>query len=228
MCHLFLISILCCKSHVTLRVHLMVEPIIVSMFRNLSPSDPVYKILLPHVYHTLPINELGRRTLLNPGGFFDSLTSMGTNGTIELMYIDYQQKFNFTALAFPVELETRGFERVAYPGTAKDPLPGYLYRDYGYMMWDTFYAYVKSIVEREYESDQAVAQSTRIQQWANETCHPSAGNLRGFPCRFENRTALVFTLTHFIFTATAGHASCSGQFDSYGFIPNRPLTMVCR
>lgn len=200
------------------------EPIVVALFRSFRPSHPVYKILKPHVRHTLAINELGRRTLLNEGGFFDSLTSMGTAGTLKLMYEDFHTTFNYSARSFPEDLRSRGFSRVLSGG--HDNLPGFLYRDYGFMLWDAFHNYIEEIIHTEYSSDAEVLNDPFLVRWANETSSPYLGNLKGFPARFRTRQQLIEVLTQFIFTATAEHASCSGQYDYYGFIPNRPLTMV--
>lgn len=79
---------------------------------------------------------------------------------------------NFTKLRFPEELASRGFFREADPGGASDPgisfkllqfasvdlnvVPGYLYRDYGFMVWDALSEYVKTVVTMDFKKDEDV------------------------------------------------------------------------
>jgi len=169
---------------------------------------------------------LGRRRLLNRDGPFDTLTALGRDGTMELISLACQS-FNFTTRAFPDEMKSRGFERISDPGGPNDPLPGFLYRDYDYLVWDAIESYVRSVVEKNYGSDLEVSNDVPIQRWAQETSDPNLGNVRGFPDRIESRGELIHTVTNFIFTASAQHSAVNfGQFDFYGFVPNKPMRLT--
>jgi len=106
-------------------------------------------------------------------------------------------------------------------------MPGYLYRDYGFMIWDALENYIRTIIFREIHSDAAVRKDFCIQGWTQELSDVRYGNVRGFPRLIESREHLVQTLTNIIFTATAQHSVVNfGQFDYYSFIPNKPLALT--
>ena len=112
-------------------------------------------------------------------------------------------------------------------GKENDPTPGYLYRDYGYMIWDALTNYVKGLIDEVYANDEAVARDVAVQRWCQEVGNPAFGNVGGFPSRITRRDDLTFVLTNVIFTASAQHSAVNfGQFDFYGFIPNKPLRMM--
>jgi len=92
--------------------HFLMEPIIIGTFRQFDSSHVVFKILKPHMRQTIAINEFGRLRLLDSGGFFDTITSLGTNGTLALIEWFWQNEFNFEKFAFPRELLSRGFRRI--------------------------------------------------------------------------------------------------------------------
>ncbi|CAG2246850.1 ALOX5 [Mytilus edulis] len=48
--------------------HVLMEGIAICVHRNLSSRHPIYKLLVPHFYYTLAINELARETLFKSGG----------------------------------------------------------------------------------------------------------------------------------------------------------------
>jgi len=175
------------------------------------------------------LNTTWRLRLLDSGGFFDTITSLGTKGTLSLIEWFWQNEFNFEQFAFPRELSARGFERIPLEkqGGDSDPLPGYLYRDYGYLVWDSLENYVRTIIYREFHSDTDIKNDIYIQNWAYEISDVKYGNVPGFPQCIESREHLVQTLTNIIFTATAQHSVVNfGQFEFYSFIPNRPLALT--
>jgi len=209
--------------------HLLMEPLIIGTFRQFEQSHVVFEILRPHMRQTIAINELGRLTLLAPGGFFDIITALGTPGTMSLIQQYWTTSFKFEERSFPKELLSRGFEKIPLDqqGGDTDPLPGYLYRDYGFMIWDALESYVRKIVFREIPSDSSVENDACIQHWAAEISDPRYGNVPGFPRTIRSREHLVQILTNIIFTATAKHSAVNfGQFDFYGFVPNRPLALT--
>lgn len=128
--------------------------------------------------------------------------------------------------AFPREIASRGFRRIDDVHGLDDDLPGYLYRDYGFMYWDNFETYVSEVVRKYIGSDEDIKNDRDIQRWAYEICNPSYGNVKGFPCKIDTQELLIDILTNTIFTCTINHAAVnSGHFDAYGFVPNRPLKM---
>eukprot|EP01130_Rhizamoeba_saxonica_P000588 TRINITY_DN10552_c0_g1_i1.p1 TRINITY_DN10552_c0_g1~~TRINITY_DN10552_c0_g1_i1.p1 ORF type:complete len:1088 (-),score=233.73 TRINITY_DN10552_c0_g1_i1:32-3295(-) len=209
--------------------HLMLEPIIVGSFRQFKEDHPVFRVLKPHMRQTVSINELGRLTLLNPTGYFEKLTSLGMKGTMLLIEKVASKYYNYTEFAFPNLMKSRGFTKIPQSeiGGKKDDLPGYLYRDYGFWIYEALEEYVTTILDKFYHSDEDVQNDVDIQRWAKEISNPEFGNVRGFPETIESKDMLVLVCTHFIFTAVGQHSAVNfGQFDFYGFIPNKPLSLT--
>jgi len=207
--------------------HLALEPICIATFRIFGEDHPLFRLLKPHTRQTISINELGRRTLLNKGGFFDTITSLGMVGTLRLIE-EAWKTYNYSQRAFPILCESRGFPEVPREkiATYQDILPGYLYRDYGYMIWNALKSYVTEVIENNFVSDNDVAKDVLIQRWAYEISHPDFGNLPGFPSKILTKQHLIDVCTNFINTASAQHSAVNfGQFDYYGFIPMRPLSL---
>jgi len=208
--------------------HLALEPVCIATFRIFDQNHPIFLLLKPHMRQTIAINELGRRTLLNKGGFFDSITSLGMVGTLRLMEVAWKN-FRYMERSFPIMSQSRGFPKVPQEkiATSDDTLPGYLYRDYGYIIWDAIYLYVEQVIEKVYLNDKAVADDFLLQKWAYEISHKDFGNLPGFPSKILTKKELIDVCAIFINTASAQHSAVNfGQFDFYGFIPYRPLALV--
>jgi len=209
-------------SHLGL-THLVMEPIVISTMRNLPKTHPIFKVVYPHTIHTLAINQFGRETLLNIGGFFDSITSLGNKGTLKLIE-KVCNGYNFTNSSFPEQMESRGFKR---KNNSIDILPGYLYRDFGFMIWDVLEEYVKNITNLKYKSNKQVEDDEHLQNWAKEIEDENWGNLAGFPKKICSKVQLIETLTNIIFTASAQHSAVNfGQYDFYSFVPFRPLSLT--
>jgi len=210
-------------SHLGL-THLVMEPIVISTMRNLPKTHTIFKLLYPHTIHTLAINQFGRETLLNEEGFFDSITSLGNKGTLKLIEKVWNESYKFSESSFPKQMESRGFKRL-HPGD--DILPGYLYRDFGFMIWDVFEEYVTNIINLKYTSNKQVEDDEHLQNWAKEIEDKDWGNLVGFPKKIYSKSLLIETLTNIIFTASAQHSAVNfGQFDYYSFVPFRPLSLT--
>ncbi len=99
-----------------------------------------------HFYNTIAINDLGRKTLLKPiGSTFDAIFSAGINGSLQLM-TDMWGKWNIMERAFPNEMNRRGFYEVKEGKV--DNLPGFYYRDDGFLLWNAIRKYVESVLLR--------------------------------------------------------------------------------
>ena len=69
------------KDHLLL-THLVMEPFVISMYRNLPSVHPIHKLLLPHVRYTIAINTIGRLKLVGQNGLADQVLSIGCGGHI--------------------------------------------------------------------------------------------------------------------------------------------------
>ena len=68
-----------------LKTHLVMEPIAIALYRNVSRVHPVFKLLIPHVRYTIAINTIGRRGLIGENGLADKVLAIGKGGHIQLI-----------------------------------------------------------------------------------------------------------------------------------------------
>ncbi|KAL5157300.1 Lipoxygenase 4, chloroplastic [Glycine soja] len=90
--------------HHWLRIHACMEPFIIAAHRHLSVMHPVFKLLKPHLKHTLQINALA---LINEGGIIESDFSAGKHST-EIISAAYKDWWRFDMEALLADLIRRG------------------------------------------------------------------------------------------------------------------------
>ena len=133
-----------------LRCHLMMEPIAVSMWRQLPSLHPVWKLLFPHMKGVLAINAHGRLKLIAPGGVADKVLSVGGGGHVTLMQRHYRS-VTWESYDLPEQLERRGVKD-------EKKLPKFYYRDDALQLYSAVGNFVKEIIELYYASDQEVVE----------------------------------------------------------------------
>jgi len=79
------------------------EPFIIAAHRHLSVMHPVFKLLKPHLKHTLQINALA---LINEGGIIESDFSAGKHST-EIISAAYKDWWRFDMEALLADLIRR-------------------------------------------------------------------------------------------------------------------------
>ena len=82
------------------------EPFIIAAHRQLSAMHPVFKLLKPHLKHTLQINALAREALINEGGLIETDFSSGKYST-EIISAAYKDWWRFDMEALPADLIRR-------------------------------------------------------------------------------------------------------------------------
>ena len=75
--HSILLICLQFQAHL-LRTHIVMEPIAIGMFRCLSRSHPIYKLLRPHLQTVVAINTMGRIFLIGENAAANFTLSMST------------------------------------------------------------------------------------------------------------------------------------------------------
>lgn len=97
------------------------EPFIIAAHRQLSVMHPVFKLLKPHMKHTLQINALAREALINAGGIIESDFSPGKYST-QIFSAAYRDWWRFDMEALPADLIRRFVYLNPYMNTKEELL----------------------------------------------------------------------------------------------------------
>lgn len=201
-----------------LRTHLSMEPIALALFRCLSNSHPVYKLLRPHLATIAAINAVGRTSLLPP----DCKVAEGL-AVLALTSVKYHYKtLQYEDLHLPKFMKKKGIDY--------EKIPSYWYgRDIN-KLWKLVEEFTSNLLRVFYKTDEDVVNDTELQDFAHEMCWEGFAwedkNTRGFPEKFTSIDQLVEFATIIAITNSAQHAAVNyGQFEDYSFSPNAPATM---
>lgn len=205
--------------------HLIMEGICVSSKRQLSQSHPVNKLLTPHFMYLMAINSLSLVTLINPGGYFDKASNVGTKAAFLLIkksLVDWKLDVNGT---LPEELRSRGvLDSLVLPEK-------FHFRDDALLLYDAIKTYVTKFISLYYSAEGSLKADYEIQQWGAELVKSrdeGGVGILGVPNNgvFEVIDQLVVTLTAIIYACSVGHAAANfQQYDEYGAPLNYPFSM---
>ncbi|KAM9501642.1 polyunsaturated fatty acid lipoxygenase ALOX15B-like [Clarias gariepinus] len=203
-------------SHL-LRTHLIAEVFCVATLRQLPAVHPIYKLLIPHLKHTLVINCRARTSLISSDGIFKQAVSTGGDGLLMLAQKEYNL-MTYRSLQPYCDLRDRDVSK----------LNKYFYRDYSLKLWDAIEKFVSSIVSLYYRSDSEVMQDLELQAWIKDIVKEGFANASNFglPNELQNKQELITLLGVIIFTSSAQHAAINNaQFDFCSWVFNTPCTM---
>jgi len=231
-----------------LRTHLLSEPWEIALMRNLPSTHPVHRLMKPHMRHTLQINMMARASLIAPGMVFDSIIATGaskeqwerspllsnaSNASWESVgYVDLIQRSY--ARWSP---EDNHFRKAVHKrGVSIEDLPiDYPYRDDGGLVWDALHEFVCNMLELSYPDDEAVNADSFLHHFAEDISF-ALQNRQGyngktgsrFPTQaFSTRSGLCETISSALWGSGYQHSGVNyGQYDSYGYVPNMPLSMM--
>ncbi|XP_063413949.1 polyunsaturated fatty acid lipoxygenase ALOX12-like [Mytilus trossulus] len=215
--------------------HLLMEGVVICVQRNLSSRHPIYKLLVPHFYYNLAINEMARDLLFVPGGYLNTTINIHSAGVLQLIKQrlgDWNMNIDGT---FPVDLQERGLINQDANGRNQVNIPGFFYAEDGLRLYNAIHSYVEQYVHHYYSgvNDDDIMDrllgDTEIQAFYTELVLPRAQEnggigMKGVPGnngRFETTGQLIDTLTSTIFICSVMHAATNfPQYDQYGFPPN--------
>lgn len=202
--------------------HLVLDPFVMALRRQLSPSHPLSVLLAPHFEGTLSINYQAWRSLLADGGGVDIILAGEIAGS-RAVAVKAALEWSFDDSMFPKELARRGVDDAA-------ALPSYPYRDDGRLLWDALHAWVESYLRIYYGSSADVGADTELQAWVAEIVapRPHGGQIKGFGQDGGIKTLeyLIDAVTHIIFTGSVQHAAVNfPQYQMMSYVPKMPLAL---
>ncbi|HYX37556.1 MAG TPA: lipoxygenase family protein [Oligoflexus sp.] len=203
-------------SHLGL-THLVIDPIVVATYRQLSDKHPLHQLLTPHFEGTIPINTLAVRRLINRDGKVEQLLAPQIESAYKVLS-QIRNGFHFRNAFLPNDLVRRGVD-------VGGPLKNYPYRDDALLIWTAIENWVRDYVNTYYMNDADVEGDTELAQWTAEIIDPACGRIQGFAPndRINTRQVLTETLTMIIFTASAQHAAVNFPQGRAAAVPYQPL-----
>lgn len=202
--------------------HLVIEPMIVAMHRQLPVEHPVFALLKPHFRFTIAINHSALHSLVIPGGVVASVLSTTIEGSMELVRSAYLRR------RFDHENPRCAFER---RGVGADSLPDFPMRDDTMLLYEAIEEWVRSYLSVYYSGDDALKEDYELQAFVGELAsanHAGVKGLDGLVDRgedgkqkgIESLDYLVQLLSQTIYIASAQHASVNyAQYPMMSFLP---------
>ena len=182
--------------------HLVTAAMLMTMFENLSPKNPVYRLLEPQSNYVIPFDDL----LVVGWDAFPGIppTSIATSPQfLELVdhYADGReffdddptstlQRFGVTEADFSVDEPWDQFP------IARDLLE----------IWEATGRYVDTYIEHAYATDEEVAHDQEVQRWIAASGPEGDGNVRGLPAT-DSKDALKRVLHSIVYRIIAHGSS---------------------
>ncbi|TKY71701.1 Lipoxygenase 3 [Spatholobus suberectus] len=211
--------------HHWLRTHACIEPFIIAAHRQLSVMHPVFKLLRPHLKHTLQINALAREALINEGGIIESNFSPGKYST-EIISAAYREWWRFDMEALPADLIRRGMAEPdpTQPHGLRLFIEDYPYANDGLLIWFALENLVRTCVNYYYRDGIMVRSDGELQAWYSEVInvgHVDHANASWWPT-LSTPNDLTSILTTLIWVASVQHSAVNfGQYPLGGYVPMR-------
>jgi len=199
-----------------LQTHLVAGDFVTCFHHYISPSHPLYKLMLPHFIYLLSINTDGMPVLIAENGAFNKILIFGLENCYDLMIKKYSQ-FKLKDHYLPTEITNRGV----------DNLPNYHYKVDAEPFFAAIEQYIKDSISVIYVNDEAVQKDNELQDFAKMLCDPAQG-MKGVwgNGSFTNMDDLTKTMATMVFILTNVHAAANfNQYEEYGFPPNYPFRL---
>jgi arachidonate 15-lipoxygenase len=195
--------------------HEVIQRFTLAMHRQLSSAHPLYALLEPHTEFTLAVNQVARRSVVNPGGVQDRLLAPTIEAQMSLL-VEGVRALDLGALDPTVDFARRGVDD-------REALPIYPFRDDGLPLWEATNELVRDYVALYYERDEQVAADVELAAFVREIGAEDGGRLPRMLSTFDvtTRESLVALLSRVIYRATTYHAAINnGNYDWASFAPN--------
>ncbi len=201
--------------------HLIIEPMIVAMHRQLAEVHPVYKLLIPHFRFTININDDAIHSLIVPGGVVACNVGIAIESSLELISRAHQA-WRWDAHVPEREFAQRGVDR----------LPVFPFRDDTLLLWRAIKDYVGAYLRVYYRNDQDVSEDLELQGWIGELTAPQYCGFKGLggltatgdakrPWRIDSLDYLIEMVSLILYTAGPRHASVNyAQYPLMSYVPS--------
>ncbi|KAK7246507.1 hypothetical protein RIF29_41376 [Crotalaria pallida] len=212
-----------------LRTHSCMEPFIIAAHRQLSVMHPIFKLLKPHMKHTLQINALAREALINAGGIIESDFTSGKYST-HMVSAAYRDCWRFDMEALPADLIRRGMAEhdPTHPHGLRLLIEDYPYADDGLLIWVALENLVRTYVNYYYNDEFMVQSDKELQAWYDEIInvgHADHRDASWWP-RLSTPSDLTTILTTLIWVTSVQHSALNfGQYPLGGYVPMRSPLM---
>jgi hypothetical protein len=180
--------------------HIVTAAMLMTMFNNLSASNPARRLLEPQSSYVIPFDDvllMGWSALVPP-------TSVATGWQfLELLdlYANGRQFFDDDPTT---TLEQFGLNESDF--TVREPWDQYPNVGHLLEIWNATGRYVNTYVDRAYPSDQDVQRDPELQRWIADSGKEDGGNVRGLPA-MKSKDALKRVLHSLIYRITAHGSS---------------------
>ncbi len=201
--------------------HLIIEPMIVALHRQLAEPHPLYKLLIPHFRFTININDDAIHSLVVPGGVVACNVGIAIESSLKLVSEAHR------AWRWDDNVPDRVF---ALRGV--DKLASFPFRDDTLLLWKATLDYVGHYLRTYYANDQAVRDDDELQGFVFELTAPQYCGFKGLggltasgdperPWRIDNLDYLIEMVALIIYTAGPQHASVNyAQFPLMSYVPS--------
>jgi len=201
--------------------HLIIEPMIVAMHRQLAKTHPLHKLLIPHFRFTININDDAIHSLITPGGVVACNVGIAIESSLGLVTQAHQ------AWRWDEQVPEREFAQ-----RAVDRLAVFPFRDDTLLLWRAIKDYVDAYLRVYYLNDQEVRDDTELQGWIWELTAPQYCGFKGLggliatndpqrPWRIESLDYLIEMVALVLYTAGPRHASVNyAQYPLMSYVPS--------
>jgi arachidonate 15-lipoxygenase len=201
--------------------HLIIEPMIVAMHRQIAVNHPLHKLLIPHFRFTININDDAIHSLIVPGGVVACNVGIAIESSLELV-TKAHQAWRWDEHVPERDFSLRGIDR----------LPVFPFRDDTLLLWRAIHEYVDAYLRVYYRNDQDVRDDVELQGWIWELTAPQYCGFKGLnglsasadatrPWRIERLDYLIEMITLILYTAGPRHASVNyAQYPLMSYVPS--------
>ena len=201
--------------------HLIIEPMIVALHRQVAEQHPLYKLLIPHFRFTININDDAIHSLVVPGGVVACNVGIAIESSLQMVSEAHR------AWRWDDNVPDRVF---ALRGV--DQLAQFPFRDDTLLLWNATRDYVGRYLRTYYANDQAVRDDNELQGFIHELTAPQYCAFKGLgglvasgdpqrPWRIESLDYLIEMIALIVYTAGPQHASVNyAQYPLMSYVPS--------